>query len=893
MAEAPKSSTILDLWPDQDLGAVFLTSYTLDPVWFELQFLQILIERGATSIALLVDSHVGYRAAVDAVTSLRGAGEQYHLIPVRCQPSAFHPKVHLFAGAGVALVGSGNFTRSGLGGNLEVFERLDAETEPTALGGVIEFVRSLLTDSRALVSAAEQSYLLRRLGPTTGSKGGDAQFLHSLKEPLFPQLEAQLLLDGLDELLLAAPFHDRDHRTTKDLAKLLGAKKKRRLAAQSGHGVSPIKGFKTAELHDEDGEGRRRRLHGKLLVGSSESGALVLTGSANLTGAAWRGRNVEAVVLRQTDDRTVAKFLDEATLTKVKFEVSDDEEEEPEPALPEVQVGSVTLHTRLLEVEMPTLASSPCFTLVHRRGTTEPLAFETSPTGYRGRLDDVPPGVLVLRVTTEGGREGRGLVTRTDHLLGSKGILRLRAQIRSVRSGTTDDEIATEVLQLLNKTIQLLTDGGPPEGQKGVSTDGSSSAGGPAEGEGDLPIDEVEVLLTAPVGMVWTPKRSRRALLGFIDSLTRPQTVDPTAASRSVSWGWTPDPAAGLGGVVEPKADDLDELELEDDLSSTQAQLIDIATGWADHLARLREAGIALAADIHESVAIGLARSVQKHPPGAREVLPVLLDWLVAGYGVADWPSTDLGVFAGDTELPRAGLRNLVLWATRAAMDADADHRRSMDRGRRVLLTLERAESGEESSWPSAPEDEVLASTLLHDHRTRGEEARGQIGPLWELEMSWRLSAKLGAQLPAKRHRANALRATCERYGPRSHQRLSAEEELGPLVADIAELEERLERAEQSHRECPGADRPLQVWEDGAEYERTVRAAWSRANRKRLGKIQKGRRVGAVDEDYRCPHCFMSPMNLRRWLRRSPGHVAYCPTMGCRLLLVSGGPGDG
>ncbi|NVB37267.1 hypothetical protein G6O69_36920 [Pseudenhygromyxa sp. WMMC2535] len=128
---------------------------------------------------VFVDRTTGYTPAVGAVGSLTAAGRDYYLVPVDWGARAFHPKVHLFCHRNVALVGSGNLTPSGMGRNLEAFDRLDGQAESAALDQVREFFRALIKHELASLPQRERTHLLARVPATNGGKG-DASFLHSL-----------------------------------------------------------------------------------------------------------------------------------------------------------------------------------------------------------------------------------------------------------------------------------------------------------------------------------------------------------------------------------------------------------------------------------------------------------------------------------------------------------------------------------------------------------------------------------------------------------------------------------------------------------------------------------------------------------------------------------------
>src|SRR3954466_3202263 len=97
-----------------NLPFAILTTYNIDPLFFERVVLTDLVQGGATRVVILADADQAL-AAVDRVRGqLFTLGRAYRLIPVRGKGS-FHPKLCLRIGPAGAVVacGSHNLTRSG------------------------------------------------------------------------------------------------------------------------------------------------------------------------------------------------------------------------------------------------------------------------------------------------------------------------------------------------------------------------------------------------------------------------------------------------------------------------------------------------------------------------------------------------------------------------------------------------------------------------------------------------------------------------------------------------------------------------------------------------------------------------------------------------------------
>lgn len=292
--------------------ALFLT-FNVDLGFFEARLLGPVRAAGA-AVTVVADSSV---FAPDP-RNVRSAGHGYAL-GLAAMHGAFHPKLTILAGPQRALIGigSGNLTVGGWHANDEVLTTIQASREggvPAIVGDLVTFLGGL--PSRVTISplalegierTADQLSALVDSAPRIDTG-------HRLVESVTGPILAQLPEQQVDELEVAAPFHDLGGMA---LGALITRHAPRRVTvlAQQGQAVMDSTALETAaaasgcdvrfvQLDGEDTNPGRYR-HGKVITavrGGMPTWSLV--GSPNASAAALLGRapsgNCELAVLTET-----------------------------------------------------------------------------------------------------------------------------------------------------------------------------------------------------------------------------------------------------------------------------------------------------------------------------------------------------------------------------------------------------------------------------------------------------------------------------------------------------------------------------------------------------------------------------------------------------------------
>ncbi|MGA8437272.1 MAG: hypothetical protein WB762_01520 [Candidatus Sulfotelmatobacter sp.] len=355
---------------------VILTTYALSPTFFEYQFVSPLLAAGCLHVVLFCDRR-GYQAIVCERAALARAGVDYWVVPVDMAPFAFHAKLCLmWSQSDVRLyVSSANLTKSGLGSNVEIVDRLVCRDGDTTYSPDIEEIvgffralnrrqpisRSAHNALDGIISQPSRSLASLRPGAEM-AEPKNLHVLHNFDRELFEQL-AEILPFEPREILAVSPFFDSDLSAVAKFAQQYPAASILVAQGPRGTGINPKvgstlrQGIKPAVLH---GFGNRF-VHAKTLLFRGPGGSAVVTGSANLTLEAWGSKagqgNFEAVVVRlSSNSRAFHRLFSEPVRiapTKWKslaYQPSSGGLPTPQPRIVWAETSGVLLHLILADI---------------------------------------------------------------------------------------------------------------------------------------------------------------------------------------------------------------------------------------------------------------------------------------------------------------------------------------------------------------------------------------------------------------------------------------------------------------------------------------------------------------------------------------------------------------
>lgn len=374
---------LLSTLKDQPADNCFILTYNLDLSFFEYMLFMDLYVSGCRNVVIFCDP-TQYQKSLHDISILRFLGQRYTLVPARISPQgAFHPKLIFLSNneCGNVFITSGNLTHAGYNHNLEVASHVRySARKPDNLSWHIcnwayQTLREISSRSRAGDIASQRldqlygtsSWLreppldnvLRRVWP-----------IHNLELSLFDQLMDLIKYNdssGVDEISIISPFFDKHLRAASTFVERL-APKKFTIFSRNPIGLDPSA---LSRLSDRSGANiiykelsmEQRRLHGKVMMIKTGRGCWLVSGSANMSSAAWlkeakRG-NMEIVTLRYEPNQTYFDpWLAEVTKDARKIRFQDisyyEIEEQKDSSIEKIRLNSAQIKRKQLILQLDT-----------------------------------------------------------------------------------------------------------------------------------------------------------------------------------------------------------------------------------------------------------------------------------------------------------------------------------------------------------------------------------------------------------------------------------------------------------------------------------------------------------------------------------------------------------
>jgi hypothetical protein len=360
----------------------------------------------------------------------RRVGKDYDVESMAVRTGFFHPKISVLMADDEChlLVGSGNLTFGGWGGNLEVVEHLHSSFAATAIEDAADFflqlgsadsVRHGATDRCAAIASDLRASIRGR------AQNAGIRFFHSLDGSIAQKLaQAVDELGGAVRLVAAAPYWDGGAAIDK-LCLQLGVREVFVHAHPGGtvegsagsnwpaHTATPVRAVQLDVMNED----RSRRLHAKVFEVICRRGRILLSGSANATTAALDGnRNVEACIARIRREPSIGWTLSVSEPPELRG--APDEEPDNDLAVSGVLRAVLNGERILGQVLTPQMSGAASVFHLTTEGAkalgettigTDDAAFNLSAPGLE--VESWKGGRLVIQVRCADGRQAEGFVS--------------------------------------------------------------------------------------------------------------------------------------------------------------------------------------------------------------------------------------------------------------------------------------------------------------------------------------------------------------------------------------------------------------------------------------------------------------------------------------------------
>lgn len=304
--------------PSGRFHSVLMTSYSINMYYWEVQLLKTLSQKGINLVSAIVDSDCLSDQLFKFSRAFRGNRPLEFSLHGFKSKGAFHPKIQFYVGNDclLVLIGSGNITVSGHGGNMEVWSpvMVDDKNNPAYpfVRDVWNYLKSLYdklgNEARNIIDAVvdnckllQEEYTSTNVEHVIGDDSTIRLFANGNKT-LFTQCEEWIGNDDIKYITVMSPFYDSHASFVQALYEKFHPKEIR-VIVEDGFGAAPkakyvpeyIKMYKWESVF---GELRRKDyqkyFHAKCFFFTGSDYNYLLCGSANASVAAFGLPGVES-----------------------------------------------------------------------------------------------------------------------------------------------------------------------------------------------------------------------------------------------------------------------------------------------------------------------------------------------------------------------------------------------------------------------------------------------------------------------------------------------------------------------------------------------------------------------------------------------------------------------
>lgn len=283
--------------------SIITTTYTIDPVFLKKIYVPLLQANRVRNIVILADKNeLNKQLQVESNVQLL-SDTSFLLLPASTS-SLFHPKVTMLIGEkqGLLLVGSGNLTHSGMGGNKELWGAYHCNLENTENAHLFldawKFIEEYIPQLSGIGGEKTKDWFIN-YAPwfkdiiTEGNSATDSNtsiLVNNKTSTIWDTFKAEIEKNEIDEIIIASPYFDKNARIVNEISRLQPNAKIKVIFDEFGmppkvnEPLDQVTCYSWQQLNPPSKEGNisTKRLHAKLFLAKLKNGnEIILFGSAN------------------------------------------------------------------------------------------------------------------------------------------------------------------------------------------------------------------------------------------------------------------------------------------------------------------------------------------------------------------------------------------------------------------------------------------------------------------------------------------------------------------------------------------------------------------------------------------------------------------------------------
>lgn len=326
-----RQASLSDILSSGQYHSALISTYTIDPVFTKTILIPLLQSNRVRNTTILSDRKELRRALYGEEILSILQGSSFLLLPAKTR-QLFHPKVMLFVGekTGLCVIGSGNLTHSGMGGNNEVWGayHFSPENQQNArvFRDVWEFLQSYNPSISGVGSEKSRDWILNHSQWLSDIVSGQAaieeapvEIFINKEKPIWDNFLDKIKGKELRQIIVISPFYDKKAEMVRTLKESFPNIPVNLIYDDFGtvpkldESIDSVHCYNWKDIASNNGNIGSNKLHAKAIIAVEQNQKEhILFGSPNMTQAGLgvkRPGNIELAVYSESNGMSYHKEL--------------------------------------------------------------------------------------------------------------------------------------------------------------------------------------------------------------------------------------------------------------------------------------------------------------------------------------------------------------------------------------------------------------------------------------------------------------------------------------------------------------------------------------------------------------------------------------------------------